>query len=100
MLNFVSPVGLRISLSRQEAGLTVSEFSEKTGISEARIRALELGARRPKYQCLSSIATATGRSMGWFSEGLSDWHENLPELELRTPASDSVEDGVFFPGFD
>lgn len=68
------PIGPRIRVARENAGLSLSETARKLGITEATLEAWETGEDEPRANRLQMLAGLLNVSLPWFLEGREDQH--------------------------
>ena len=82
---FELPIGDRIRILREQAGLTQQALAEQTRFSKAQIGQWELGRRNPGVDSLRGLAVALDGSFLWLALGQGDSREdnqpNGPLLE-------------------
>ncbi len=66
------PVGPRIRVARENAGLSLSEAARKLGVTEATLEAWETGEDEPRANRLQMLAGLLNVSLPWFLEGRED----------------------------
>jgi len=59
----------RLRAAREQAGFTVRDFEQVTGISRSSIGNYENGHTRPRRPQLAAWAMATGFDLGWLETG-------------------------------
>lgn len=68
----------RIKQAREDSRLTQRELSDLVGVTQRNIAHYEAGSKRPRQATLERIASATGRSVGWFYLGDPQTHNGYP----------------------
>jgi transcriptional regulator with XRE-family HTH domain len=63
------PIGPRIRVARENAGLSLSEAARKLGVTEATLEAWENGEEEPRANRLQMLAGLLNVSLAWFLEG-------------------------------
>ena len=66
------PIGPRIRVARENAGLALSEAARKLGVTEATLEAWETGEEEPRANRLQMLAGLLNVSLPWFLEGRED----------------------------
>ncbi|HSS65931.1 MAG TPA: helix-turn-helix transcriptional regulator, partial [Gammaproteobacteria bacterium] len=66
------PIGPRIRVARENAGLALSEAARKLGVTEATLEAWESGEEEPRANRLQMLAGLLNVSLPWFLEGRED----------------------------
>lgn len=64
-------IGDRLRAAREQAGFTVRDFEEVTGISRSTIGNYENGKTKPRRASLLTWALATGFDLNWLQHGVS-----------------------------
>ncbi len=68
------PLGPRIRVAREHAGLSLSETARKLGVNESTLSAWESGEEEPRASRLQMLAGLLNVSLPWFLEGREDGH--------------------------
>jgi len=63
------PLGPRIRIAREQAGLTTEELAERLGVEAASVEAWEADARAPRANRLTMLAGVLNVSLMWLLEG-------------------------------
>lgn len=63
------PLGPRIRVAREHAGLSISETARKLGVTEDTLEAWEAGKEEPRANRLQMLAGLLNVSLPWFLEG-------------------------------
>ena len=79
------PLGPRIRVAREHAGLALSEAARKLGVTEATLRAWESGEEEPRANRLQMLAGLLNVSLPWFLEGREDEY-----MAARTDSDDDA----------
>ncbi len=66
------PLGPRIRVARENAGLGLSEAARKLGVTKATLEAWESGKEEPRANRLQMLAGLLNVSLPWFLEGRED----------------------------
>lgn len=66
------PIGPRIRVARENAGLSRSEAARKLGVAEATLEAWETDQEEPRANRLHMLAGLLNVSLPWFLEGRED----------------------------
>lgn len=66
------PIGPRIRVARENAGLSRSETASRLGITEATMEAWESDREEPRANRLHMLAGVLNVSLHWFLEGRED----------------------------
>jgi transcriptional regulator with XRE-family HTH domain len=66
------PIGPRIRVARENAGLAPAEAARMLGITEATLEAWETGEEEPRANRLQMLAGLLNVSLPWFLEGRED----------------------------
>lgn len=66
------PIGPRIRVARENAGLSRSEAARKLGVAEATLAAWETDQEEPRANRLHMLAGLLNVSLPWFLEGRED----------------------------
>lgn len=66
------PVGPRISIAREHAGMTAGELAAHLGVASSTIAAWESGRRVPRANRLHMLAGILNVSLTWLLEGRED----------------------------
>jgi transcriptional regulator with XRE-family HTH domain len=65
-------IGMRIQQAREELGITQQELAARLGCTQAALSNYELGKRRLYLANLERIASALGKTVGYFTEPSTD----------------------------
>ena len=61
----MSDIGEKIRILREDRGLSRKAFGDLTGLSEAKVQALEIGKQRVDHEALFNITTSLGVDANW-----------------------------------
>ncbi len=64
----VPNVAARIKEARESAGLSQRELGLAVGHATRTVQSWEHSDRMPRFDALSAVAEATGKTVGWFYE--------------------------------
>jgi transcriptional regulator with XRE-family HTH domain len=68
------PMGPRIRVAREEAGLTAEQLAQRLGVGLDSVLAWEADQRTPRVSRLLGIAGIVDASLAWLLEGREDGH--------------------------
>lgn len=68
------PIGPRIRVARENAGLSRAEMARRLGVTEKTVRAWENDEMQPRANRLHMMAGVLNVSLTWFLEGREDEH--------------------------
>lgn len=80
------PLGPRLRVARENAGLSVEECARRVGVEPTSLRAWEAGERAPRANRLQVLAGVLNVNLGWLLIGREDRYmasENDDEATLR-----------------
>ena len=70
--------GIRISILRQQMGMTQEQFAELNNITRNHLAKLECGLKKPSIELLVTFSENTGRSLDYLITGTN---AGLPEIK-------------------
>ena len=73
-------LGQRIKLEREENNLTLEILSARVGCSSQYLRAIELGAYRPTYGMLQTLALSLNKPISFFLRNTEAAERELAEV--------------------
>lgn len=86
------PVGPRIRVARENAGLSRSEAATKLGVAEATLEAWETDKEEPRANRLHMLAGLLNVPLTWFLEGREDkFMASRPDPEDQALRDELVE---------
>lgn len=78
-MNFNSKeTGIRISILRQQMGMTQEQFAELNNITRNHLAKLECGLKKPSIELLVTFSENTGRSLDYLITGRN---AGMPEIK-------------------
>lgn len=75
-----APLGARLRLLRQAAGMSLSQLARKSGVSRSGLHTTETGATSPSYETICKIGEALDVRPAALTDGLYEIDDDLRRL--------------------